>query len=30
MAVRSLNKLPLSFPMTTKVSEPMTGMSGLP
>jgi anhydro-N-acetylmuramic acid kinase len=25
MAVRSLNKLPLSFPMTTKVSEPMTG-----
>ena len=25
MAVRSLNKLPLSFPMTTKVSAPMTG-----
>jgi anhydro-N-acetylmuramic acid kinase len=25
MAVRSLNKLPLSFPMTTKVSKPMTG-----
>ena len=29
MAVRSLNKLPLSFPMTTKVSEPMTGGSRL-
>ena len=25
MAVRSQKKLPLSFPMTTKVSEPMTG-----
>jgi anhydro-N-acetylmuramic acid kinase len=25
MAVRSLNKLPLSYPMTTKVREPMTG-----
>ncbi len=25
LAVRSLNELPLSFPMTTKVSEPMTG-----
>ena len=25
MAVRSLNKLPLSFPMTTKVGKPMTG-----
>ena len=25
LAVRSLNNLPLSFPMTTKVSKPMTG-----
>ena len=25
MAVRSQKKLPLSFPMTTKVSQPMTG-----
>jgi anhydro-N-acetylmuramic acid kinase len=25
MAVRSMKKLPLSFPMTTKVTQPMTG-----